>query len=874
MHARRMWTSILLVILVAVYGLNAETVISVEDTVVRDNVMRLGINLGSRSQWGASVCLLKNLIPNPGFEAAEMGQVILSTDSSTATEFQQDFWDNNTNGIGQPEGFWDGASYDIVYGPADGNSGAIQQFHFTAEGAAERPTFQLDKSVPVPNEHDALIVRKRFSCSELASFGSGTGGMSRSGNISYDTGDTRPGSPGEQCIVLGADAELKHYMDSAYRDGDQSSGKLLIVVGDWRVSFWAKPENAGDRVRVRFFREAGEATFIDETVTLSTGWQEVVRDFTVAPGEDPDREYDAAEYHPIVGFWIQTSGLENTGSVRLDDVYLGRRDETNPTVFSDNVVNRLREYNPGVLRAWGGQLGASLEEETDPMFGRRCRGYRIGSKSPTGFTYSLPEFLELCAEVGAQPWYVMPPSMSGQEFRDLVDFLAGPTGTVYGAKRASLGRSAPWTDAFDRILLEFGNELWGGGDPGDPFGGASLRGGVRLGHVADKRFAAMRSNPNFSSKLRLVIGGQAGYPGRQSEIETNSDSHDITALAPYYYGSFSNYADYEDIYGPLYAMPLEKATVGNTSQCVDNIVAGGNGTVPAIYEINFHTTGVEPTESVRNETVTGIGGGLSLALFMLTYIRELGIREQCAFSLLQYSFTYDWGPAKYVRLWGMLRDTERVATKRPTWLSCELANRVIYFNMITTTHSGDDPTWLQPAVNGLSAETEAPYIQSFAFRDGQDYSLIIFNLHRSSALDARLDLPGIPAPNATMHRLASAHLTDDNEQAENVTISTTSIGDFADNYQVSLPPFSLTAFEWSTTIDTAAPTISLDTLDLGGTVTDQQPVPYVMVDGAQAAVSGGDWNVPGLSLQPGVPMSVQASDSSGNSREVRVTLSY
>jgi hypothetical protein len=50
--------------------------------------------------------------------------------------------------------------------------------------------------------------------------------------------------------------------------------------------------------------------------------------------------------------------------------------DTNPTIFTDRVVNLLKEYNPGVLRNWGGQLGASLKSELDYDFAKTTHGYK------------------------------------------------------------------------------------------------------------------------------------------------------------------------------------------------------------------------------------------------------------------------------------------------------------------------------------------------------------------------------------------------------------------------------------------------------------------------------------------------------------------
>lgn len=98
---------------------------------------------------------------------------------------------------------------------------------------------------------------------------------------------------------------------------------------------------------------------------------------------------------------------------------------------------------------------------------------------------------------------------------------------------------------------------------------------------------------------------------------------------------------------------------------------------------------------------------------MLTYLRDFGIKNQIAFSSLQYSWRMDNG--EYVRLWGMLRDLEATGRKRPTWLGVELANKAIQGDILPTTQGADNPTWTQAPINGITQQIEVPFVQSFAF---------------------------------------------------------------------------------------------------------------------------------------------------------------
>jgi len=746
------------------------TIVTIADSVQASGLKRLGINVGSRSRWGAAQ-FLKNLISNPGFEAGEYSTVFLASTSSSGNKFVDAFANS-----AQPPGFWNGADYEIVYGPARGRSGIILDFTHESGHYA----FTLDSTGVAPQEYDVMLVHTQ------------RGGIAGDTDIA-DTTTTRPNSPGSQSLDLVHNADpFDFYMDTAWRDGDRASGKLLVVKGDWHLEFWAKSRNDGQQIRAHFFRE-GEADFIDETITLTANWQQYQFDVNVPDGTDPERAYTDAEYHPALGFRIsvETSGAE----AWIDDLLLYRSDDSNPTVFTNTYVDRLKELNPGILRDWSNQLGCSLPNQLAGPWARKTCGYRPDVNAAGSYAYSLHEFLELCHEVGAEPWYVIPPTFSPADLTNLVEYLsAAADGThPYADQRAALGQTEPWTSVFSKVHLELGNEMWGGADGSDPFAGASLRGGIRLGAVSHNRYTHVRTSATYDpQKINLIIGGQAGYAGRQQEIEQNSSNHDQIALAPYF-GVLDTWSSDEEIFYPLFARAVEDSTTGRVKQSRDFIDAEGQGTGLSVYEINFHTTSGPAPIDVRNDYLTGAAGALALPLYMLLYQHDLGVVDQCAFSSLQ--FTYRMGSGEHARLWGMLRDLV-TGRKRPTWLGVELCNRAILSEALQTTQSGDNPGWTQPPVNGVDQATDVTYIQSFAYRDGTSYSVILFNLSLTETNAVRLDVPGTLQPQATHHRITPASIHDDNEDSETVRIDTSVIPDFKNGYILDLPPHSIHAITW------------------------------------------------------------------------------
>ena len=757
--------------------------VTVTDTVVVPNVKRFGINLGGRSQYGASQ-IIKNIIPNPGFEAGVYGSMLHVEKGATGERLPQAFWYTDWNvdnyGIGQPEGFWNGADYEIVFGPAKGRTGKVKRFALENN----HNVFYLDKSGTAPLEYDVFIVRQKLP---------GLAAGPRMETSSVDTTTVRPGSPGKQSLRLKSSGPWYLFLDSYWRDGDTTAGKLLLVEGPWTLSFWAKGEDRGSRLHIRFQRD-GEAVFIDQSVPLSAEWKQYTLSFDAPKGMDRYGGYSESDYHAILTLGISVEA----GGAWLDDMSLSRTDYTNPTVFIDPLVEKYKELRPGILRDWASQLGDTLDNQLAEPWARKQVGFSPRYRAANDYCYSFPEFLQLCALVGAEPWYVIPPTFSPQDCLGLIEYLAGPAdgNHPYADRRAALGHKVPWTDTFAKIHLEFGNEMWGAASGGDPFFGASALGGARLGAIAGDRFTLMKSSPDFRPEsFDLIIGGQYYFPGRQAEIEEHSTAHNSIALAPYF-GVLTVYDTVENRYYPLFARAFEDVTTGKLAESQGYLTKGDHDTAMAVYELNFHTTGGDQPSDVRNDFVTGADGALALPLYMLEYLRAFGVRNQCAFLTLQYSF--DMGNKNFVRLWGLLRDIAATGRERPTWLGLELVNRIVGGDMVETHQSGAIPVHVQEPMNGVEHETSVPLIQSYAFHNGSRWGLVLFNLNLEDSLSVGLDLPGKPAGDMEVFRIAPDSLSDDNEDERTVTIEPVSLDSPGIPESIELPPHSLTGLTWST----------------------------------------------------------------------------
>ena len=762
--------------------------IEIHDEVIHAQVKDLGVNLGKMSQFGAAQ-FLKNPILNPGFEGGELAMIVLAGERSNGRQIEQDNWESQWTSefAGQPEGFWDNASYEILTGPAAGRTGTVKEFSLDGE----RPLFILDRNGDAPDEQDAIMFRG-------AKAGLFTNNAAAD-RYEVDREEVRPESPGEQSLRLlpGEPYWTPSYlyvMDSYSRDADYTAGKLYQFEGNWHFEIWAKAEEEGAQLNAVIRRENGPFLFLGN-FEVGTEWTKLEQTFYVPLGMDPLDDLTPQGHSPALEFSLNVG--EAAIPVWVDDLVLERTDSQNGTVFSDKYVGAVSRLEPGIVRNWGNQLGSSLDNQLAPLHGRKTTGYHPRERDPKLFHFSLHEFLELALEVDAEPWYVIPPTFDEEELENLIAYLSAPAGQhPYADLRSDLGRQAPWTDHFDTIHLEFGNEMWGSNTGGDQFMGATLRGGERVSELGGKRLETIRDSRFFDEeRYNLVLGGQMFLPYRQFEIESTSQSHDTVAIAPYF-GELEVYTDTADIYYPLFARPFQDLRNTETGVFASQryMQEANPDSELSIYEINFHTTTGDAPLPLRNEFVTGINSGIALPFYMLVYQRELGIMNQNAFQLVQYSIQAENGD--YTRLWGLMRDIEASGRKRPTYLGLELANQAIRGRMLRTEVGRNALVERVPPINGLASSIRLTTVEAFAYQEGDSYAAVLFNLHQSETQQIELSLPRPPDGTATLHILTANSVADNNEESQRIGIRSSTLVDFAQGYELSLPPHSMLVLEW------------------------------------------------------------------------------
>jgi hypothetical protein len=176
--------------------------------------------------------------------------------------------------------------------------------------------------------------------------------------------------------------------------------------------------------------------------SLSTKWQDCVFDFSVPEMSMDDR--------PIK--WtlaVQAGGAPVT--VDYADVEL----------FDTGLPLNVEEsaITPGTFVRDHTQMNAGA---TTPDADTVTSYTGLGAKDTT-----LHTLRSICDHFKARPWIQLDWYLPREDWLDIVAYLAAPvaSGHPMALKRAGQGHEAPWTDVFDRIVIEFGNETWNRGIP-------------------------------------------------------------------------------------------------------------------------------------------------------------------------------------------------------------------------------------------------------------------------------------------------------------------------------------------------------------------------------------------------------------------------
>jgi len=759
------------------------TNIDIGSTVIQTGMKRLGMNIDSQNYYDSGQMLRNLTFRNPGFEG-ETWQSILHCASVTAnTCTDGNVWAQ------WPANFLQGATFEFIYGAALGQTGTIASSTAASPSANTGTTIQFSSIGTAPAIGDFVIVKMTIPGNAQAGWWPNTSGGA---TITTDFTDLSPNTIGKQALSItagttGQSAGVDSYFDSS------NTHDFVLLKGSYQITFRAKGTGGNNQLNVSLGRLIPNGNYFNQTLTLTPTWQDYTLTFTAS--ETPSTAPGTLDLH------FEASGA----NVLLDDVSLTpvTTNSSNPTAFRDEVVNTLTALHPGSLRYMDGLpgFGSSIDNMLTPAFGRQRAGSSTQQTEQDDIPIGLHEFLQLCQTVGAEPWYNLPPGISPAEMQNLIQYFAGDSTTPYGAKRAALGQTTPWTTVFPIIHLELGNEEWNY----NTFPGNAMNDPVAYGNRVATIYAAARASASYTpTSFDLIMGSFVLNPWYTGQEIANSSNYDSVSVAPYLFGTFNDTSSNEAIFGPMFAEPemWDSTPTGWMAQQSQTLT--GTGKKLVTYEENLSTQSGTASQAMVSAAIPSIAGGITIADHMLLQMRDLGIKTQNVWALPGFAnqFNNTNGGSETSPIFGTVIDMGGQSNlQRPVFLAEQLTNTAILPNMLATTLTGANPTWSQPlSTNDNIQLTTAHDLQTFAFTDGaNNHSLAIINLSRSTALP--VTFTGINAPTGTVAvgQLTSANLTDSNETTNTVSITNTSLTTFQPSTPYSLPPFSLTVFTWQTT---------------------------------------------------------------------------
>jgi alpha-L-arabinofuranosidase len=756
------------------------TDVAIARQIMHPGVKRFGINLSDQTFYDSGQMLKNFAFRNPGFEG-ETWQSILRcrtiADQTCVDDSIYSTW---------PAGFVDGASYEILSGSARGTRGTI--LHSDAARDGHGLPLKLSGLPRGLAPGDFLLIHQDKPGDAQAGWWTQT---EHGAQLATEFKDLPSATPGRQALRVEAPGPDQRASISAYFDSTETRS-FLQMRGRFRLAFKAKWLKGAKSIGVTVLRADKQhhpAPLLAEQTQLTPQWQSYSYDFQAS--ED-------GTARGTVGLSFDVHG----GSILLDDVSLvPLGDARNSSPFRDEVVETLRLLHPGILRFMdnGTSFGSTLDDLISPPFGRRRAGHSPQQTLAEQIPIGLNESLQLAEVIGAEPWYCVPATTSPEEAANLIEFLAGPVNSRYGAKRAKLGHPAPWTSAFPVIHLELGNELWNGGD----FAGAAIPNPHDYATRANAVFGAARHSVWFKpAAFDLILGGQAGNDWLTTQELSTSLEHDSTDFAPYLFAEMNDLSSDEAIFGPLFAQPEQEDVHGSSFTLATAARRAPHPAMPVIYEVNMGTTRSKNTGLAQadiDRVVPSIGAAIAVADHMLLMLRELGITSQCLFALPEYAnrFTTPGNTAKTTPLWGAVIDMGGPTNlRRPVYYALQLMNNALLKDEMDVHLTGANPTWDQPAsTNDNVVAGRQHLLQTFAYSDGADRSLILINLSRTAPLSVTFS-GDAPRGVVKQQRLTSVRITDNNEQGARVSTESKTIKAPSADVAYSLPPFSITSLRW------------------------------------------------------------------------------
>jgi len=251
------------------------------------------------------------------------------------------------------------------------------------------------------------------------------------------------------------------------------------------------------------------------------------------------------------------------------------------TLFENNGNNALseglRKLKPGSLR-WGGidaneygfesvsgDVSSAGQKAKTIGVDRKNEGYATHAMN-MNFSNEIGAYYSLCTGMREAPYKVDYIENDEQTFLNLIEYLAGPSTSTYGAIRAGEGFTEPLLKkgVSKGLILEFGNEVWGSTSHHSPMGSDYANYGNWCRRIA----TAIKTSPywdDIEDMVYMVYSARDPHPAESyliNERMTNGHRGEVNTFGPGgYLGGNLNYnpeVSYGETVGEYYRLRHEQ----------------------------------------------------------------------------------------------------------------------------------------------------------------------------------------------------------------------------------------------------------------------------------------------------------------------------
>lgn len=571
---------------------------------------------------------------------------------------------------------------------------------------------------------------------------------------------------------------------------------VLDPEATYRFEIWMRGTG---RVTARFGMGGVYASVPGLPVTIrpEQEWRKYIIDFKVPP-------YSAAKAKSPGQMGIKLIG---PGTVDVDNFRIYRTDAGFMDVRPEDRAELARSGMSALRLHMFIKTGRStydLAQLTDPA----------GVGQGTGGN-SLPKLLSIIQSLGMEPWIQIEPHFSPEEWTGLVEYLAAPFDPAkddpkalpWAAKRVAQGHPAPWTDVFDKIYFEVGNETWNTMfapwvfpkmKDGGTLNWTEYSAGEVYGLYQEHVLSIMRESPwwdRLAPRLEPVLGGWNGSQYGMDALRRSPNSRVLTHAA--YIGGWDSGE------GPVRPTPDGFASVmAYAPQVMERGARRYHDDVQALsgrqvtlgtyesgpgYALNgLNGEKVSRERAAEQELVmkSAAAGAATLDSFLTRAV---------AGDRIQNYFTFGRGDT-----WRSHARQENGNQAYPSWAWLALFNREGLGDLLAV-RTDTVPTADLPKVRRRSARDDAPMAAAYATRRGDRLTVIVVSRlapgHPAGSdgrMSVQIGLPVIAAQRLTRYRQSGDYAAE-NYTSEQTRIVSDEIGLSADPGTLEiadLPPAS------------------------------------------------------------------------------------